>query len=152
MELIFSNTLLVRNFVLNYISGLSHEQLLKIPSGFNNNIAWNLGHILTTQQLLSYGLSDNELNIPKHYVPMYSKGSSPAVWQKPSDTDEIKNLLILTIGYFESDYLAGKFAKFKEYTTSMGMKLNKIEDVLHMNYGHEMQHIGIIQSITKLVK
>ncbi len=29
------------------VQGLTAEQMLAIPTGFDNNIAWNLGHILS---------------------------------------------------------------------------------------------------------
>ena len=39
-----------RSFLLDYIKELNIEQLNKIPAGFNNNIAWNLGHLVAAQQ------------------------------------------------------------------------------------------------------
>jgi hypothetical protein len=146
----FNQTL--RKVVLDYIKDLSEEQLLIVPTGFNNNIAWNLGHIVTTQQLLSYGLGGLTLNIPKHYVPMYSKSTSPAGWLKQPDTKEIKELLLTLLPRFEADCKLDKFANYKEYTTSIGLVLRSIEDQIPMNYGHDMQHIGVIQSLTKLVR
>ncbi|PHO01645.1 damage-inducible protein DinB, partial [Rhodobacteraceae bacterium 4F10] len=46
-----------RDLVLKRIEGLSLEQLHIIPEGFNNNIAWNVAHLVVTQQLLHYKLS-----------------------------------------------------------------------------------------------
>jgi len=39
------------------IEDFSLEELNKIPEGFNNNIIWNIAHVIATQQALVYGLS-----------------------------------------------------------------------------------------------
>ena len=46
-----------RQLILRGIENLSDEQLLKIAEGSKNNILWNLGHIIVTQQVLHYTLS-----------------------------------------------------------------------------------------------
>ena len=49
-----------RAIILYYIKELSLDQLHIIPDGFNNNIAWNIAHLVVTQQLLHYKLSGND--------------------------------------------------------------------------------------------
>ena len=44
----------LRSTVLSVVSEYSTEQLNKIPGGFNNNIIWNLGHIIASQQGICY--------------------------------------------------------------------------------------------------
>jgi hypothetical protein len=39
------------------IQGYTLEQLNKVPRGFNNNIIWNIAHVIVTQQILVYKLS-----------------------------------------------------------------------------------------------
>ena len=36
------------------VDRLSIEELNEIPEGFNNNIAWNFGHVIISQQMLCY--------------------------------------------------------------------------------------------------
>jgi len=43
-----------RTYLLDFIKDLSVEQLNEIPGRLNNNIIWNLGHTLVTQQHLCY--------------------------------------------------------------------------------------------------
>ncbi|GEM_PF-2526923 len=37
--------------------GHTLEQLNRIPEKYNNNLAWNLGHVVASQQVLCYELS-----------------------------------------------------------------------------------------------
>ncbi|MBC7887461.1 MAG: DinB family protein [Ferruginibacter sp.] len=46
-----------RLYFSQMVAELSVEDLNFIPGGFNNNIAWHLGHIISVQQSLCYGLS-----------------------------------------------------------------------------------------------
>ena len=45
-----------RMFFNKYLKSMSLKELNTIPKGFNNNIIWNIGHIVVTQQLLAYKL------------------------------------------------------------------------------------------------
>ena len=53
-ELIFKYIRRNRELFLDLVNSLSVDQLNKIPEGFNNNIAWNFGHIVITTQALCY--------------------------------------------------------------------------------------------------
>ena len=37
---------------LNFLEDYTLEQLNKVPNGFNNNLVWNIGHIIVAQQSL----------------------------------------------------------------------------------------------------
>lgn len=39
----------IRSLIARAVDGLSEDAFFTIPSGFDNNIAWNLGHIIVTQ-------------------------------------------------------------------------------------------------------
>ncbi|MDQ6815069.1 MAG: DinB family protein, partial [Bacteroidota bacterium] len=44
----------VRQSVIDVVKDLSIESVNKIPVGFNNNIAWNLGHLVAAQNGVCY--------------------------------------------------------------------------------------------------
>ena len=52
-----------RTRFIDIVNGLSIEELNEIPSGMNNNIAWNFGHLVTAQQSLCYALSGVDLDV-----------------------------------------------------------------------------------------
>ena len=52
MKTQFDILLKSRELVLKTIDGLSMEQIHEIPDGFKNNIAWNVAHLVVTQQTI----------------------------------------------------------------------------------------------------
>ena len=65
MEKLFDILLKNRKILHDYLHKTSQEDLFKIPEGFNNNIWWNIAHVVVTPQLLLYGLSGRDFTIEK---------------------------------------------------------------------------------------
>lgn len=141
-----------RQLVLHGIENLSDDQLLKIPEGRKNNILWNLGHIIVTQQVLHYTLSHVEMRIPKDMVSMFRTGTSPAVWKETPDINNIKFLLKELPAKFLEDFENGIFKEFRSYKTTTGVQLDCFEDAIAFNHFHEGLHTGIILELSKLVQ
>ena len=68
-----------RGLITLTLEGVTPEAYLQIPAGFDNNIAWNLGHIIVTQQALHYTLSGLPTAVTRTEVAMYKTGSSPPI-------------------------------------------------------------------------
>lgn len=141
-----------RTTLLYFLENLTPEQLFFIPKGFKNNIIWNLGHILITEQMLTYGLSGLDLTVDNKFVKLYGKGSFPSSEVSKEAIEDIKKYLIPASKQTEIDYKNGVFKTFNEYPTSTGIVLKNIEDALQFNMLHEGIHLGIILAIKKLVK
>ena len=62
-----------RKIYLKLIESYSIEQLNKIPEGFSNNLIWNLGHIIVSQQGLVYRLSGLPVNVSEEITNKYKK-------------------------------------------------------------------------------
>ena len=60
-----------RKFLKNILDNHSLEAFYKIPPGFNNNILWNIGHVVVTQQLLAYKLSGLPMIVSKSLISKY---------------------------------------------------------------------------------
>ncbi|TCP28220.1 DinB family protein [Tenacibaculum skagerrakense] len=140
-----------RELVLKRIEGLSHEQLHKIPEGFNNNIVWNVAHLVVTQQLLHYKLSGLQCLVPDELIENYRKGTSPSEEMNEEDFEEVKELLAGLPDTLEEDYKEGIFKEYTEYPTSTGFVLSSIDNAITFNNLHEGIHLGTIMALTKLV-
>jgi len=137
--------------LLNLLDKFNEKELLEIPEGFNNNILWNAGHIVTTQQRICYGLAGVQLSIPKEYGQLFGKDSSPRTWNETPNISELKRLLADTDTII-NDYKNGLLKNYKPYETSYGFFINNIEDGIAFNNIHEAMHISAARSISKLVK
>jgi hypothetical protein len=142
---------ITRNNMVKLLESVSEEQLFIIPSGFKNNMIWNAGHALNSQQKLIYGLAGVPLRIPESFSVLFSKGTSPAEWKEKPDVKEIKSLLVETTAYLRKDYQNSMFKSYKEYPTSYGFELKSIEDAIMFNNVHESLHMGTIMALKKLV-
>ena len=141
-----------RELILRLASQFDEESMLRIPPGRKNNIAWNLGHILTIQQLLTYKLSGQALKIPEAYPSLFGKDTSPEGWEGSVDMEEVRSLLQSTAAEFAADLEGGAFANFQPYTMGTGVAVRDIHEAIAFNFFHEGVHTGIILSIQKDLK
>jgi hypothetical protein len=140
-----------RKFILKIIDGYSIEQLNSIPKGFKNNIAWNITHLLVTQQLLCYNLSGLPMHVSEEMVNLYKKGTAPENEISSIEFEKIKEQFITIVDQSEKDYKEGLFKDFNEYTTSVNITLSDIDSAIAFNDYHEGIHLGSILSLRKLV-
>ena len=140
-----------RKLTLKLIEGLTIEQLNKIPTGFNNNIIWNIAHLVVTQQLLCYKLSGLECKVSTEMIAEFQKGATPSYNISEEEIQSIKRQFIELSIILEEDLKKGIFTNYYEYKTSVDVTLKNIEDAIIFNLFHEGIHLGIILQLKKLV-
>ena len=139
-----------RGFYKNFLDRLSLEDLNKIPDGFKNNIIWNIGHIVVTEQLLLYRLSGMPTLVSDEMIEKYKIGTKPEAFVTQEEVDEISELLFSTIKKTQEDYNNNKFENYKEYTVSTtGNTLKNIDDAISFSLFHEGIHLGYILALKK---
>ena len=140
-----------RNRLLRLIETNNHEILFKIPEGFNNNIIWQIGHCITSQQRHMYMRSRLPMHISKEFMESFKIGSSPASWKIAPDVNEVKHLLIDTVNRLELDLEAGLFANYTPFELPIGFQVrNHVQALQAANY-HEAEHSGKIFTYLKLL-
>ena len=151
MEALFRTWETSRGIFNHFIEKYSLEQLNFIPTGFSNNLIWNIGHIIVSQQGLIYRLSGNETIIPTTMTEKYKNGTRPNGNATVEDLDEIKSYLIPLILQTKEDFAKGKFNKYIPYSTQTGFVLNNIEEAFQFNNYHEGLHLGLMMSIRRFI-
>ena len=151
----FTNLNKGRALMLKVIDGLTIEQLNTIPKGFKNNIAWNVAHLVVTQQLLCYRISGIPCLVSEEMITKYRKGAAPSSKASgkitESEFEAIKELLVKLPLKLEEDYKRGLFKEYTSYTTSVGVALTDIDSAIQFNSFHEGIHLGVLLAMKKLV-
>lgn len=143
----------IRAIFKKIIDSNSLENLNKIPNGFNNNIIWNIGHIVVSEQLLAYKLSGLDTTLSDEMINKYRKDSKPTGPVSQDEVNEIKDLLISTLEKTQKDYSDGVFTNYHAYTVSTtGNTLNNIDEALQFITIHEGLHYGYILALLKAIK
>lgn len=143
----------IRSSIHTAVGRLSAEQLHAMPAGFDNNVAWNLGHILIVQQRLLYGRCGLPVSVAEEMISLYLPGTSPADWETRPDAEALAAELMPQQARLEEDYAAGRFndREFDPYTTSSGVVISDFAGALTFNIYHEAQHYGFIQALINFV-
>jgi len=140
-----------RQLTLKTIENCTIEQLNKIPTGFKNSIAWNIAHLVVTQQLLCYKLSGLNCLISEDMIEKFQKGTSPTDTISEAEFEAIKKQFIELANRLEEDYQKGIFKKYIEYKTSVDITLKTIDDGIMFNTYHEGIHLGVILQLLKFI-
>ena len=141
-----------RKSLLKATEGLSEEQINRIPEGFNNNIAWNVIHLVVTQQLLCYKLAGQAMYVDDELVDNYRKGTAPNP-NKPvslKDFNKYKEELMLNVDRIKEDYK--KSTSYISFTNSVGININSIEDAIAFNNYHEGLHTGFVNALLRAIQ
>jgi hypothetical protein len=98
-------------------------------------------------------MSGLECNVDEDNINSYKKGTAPnpEVKMTEKELQHFKELFISNIDRIKQDYQSGKFKEYKDYTTSMDIALNSIEDAISFNNMHEGMHLGYILALRKCV-
>jgi hypothetical protein len=140
-----------RKLILETISNLTIDQVNKIPAGFNNNIIWNLGHMIASQQGLCYKRTGLETRVSNDFFKTYVSGSKPERFFSEAEYEELKQLFFSTLDDLEADYKANKFTAYEGMNTRYNVPVSNIDEAIGFLPFHDGLHIGYIMSLRKLV-
>lgn len=147
MEKTFDIALNYRKRLTDILETLPEATLAAIPKGFNNNIFWNLAHVVVAQQMLTYKRCGLPVSLEPEFIAKYAKGSKPDGSLDPKEVAFVKTALVALVEQTQRDYKAGMFKNYQEYGTSDGNVLTSFEDAQTFCLYHEGMHIGAIKSL-----
>lgn len=140
-----------RTNFLKLVDGLSDEQLNLIPERFNNNIGWNFGHIIVTQQTLCYVRMGFESKIEPAIIERFRKGSKPEQWITKDEIALFKTQLIAQVDELKkdvrSDFFDGRV--YEKLSTSYGIDIDSLEDSIHYLATHDALHYGYAMALRR---
>jgi hypothetical protein len=152
MTNVIDNIRKTRMYVLDLVRDLSLEKVNIVPHGFNNNIIWNMGHLVAAQQNICYVRIGKPMSIPEDFFNRYKFGTRPEHFVQSDEEDTIKKLLVSTLDTLENDYRQNLFEPYTPWVTRTGININNIEEALSYLHYHEGLHNGIIFSMKRMVQ
>ncbi len=138
--------------LLQVMETVDNTILFKIPETFNNNIVWQIGHCITSQQRHMYMRSGLPMHISQEFMEAFKIGTAPHTWKKTPDIDEIKHLLLYTVNQLSKDLTSGIFVEYQSFSLPIGFSINNHIQALQAANFHEAEHSGIILSYLKLLR
>jgi hypothetical protein len=140
-----------RTFLLKNLEDLTTEQYNKIPAGFNNNIIWNLGHMIAAQQGICYIRAGLQPTVEEDIINWFKSGTKPERAFSETEIENIKSLLFSTLDQLEEDYNNGIFGGYTAWATRYEVELANIDDALNFLPFHEGLHSGCTTALKRLV-
>lgn len=140
-----------RKYILDLVRDLSTEELNLVPPSFNNNIIWNLAHMMSVQQGVCYSRASVPLIIEERLFLSYKPGTRPTQFVNPNEIEDIKSLLLSTLDQFEVHYQKHLFNNYTAWSTRYGIEITCIEEAMQFLTFHEGMHMGVIMALKRLV-
>ncbi|GGH10169.1 DinB family protein [Pedobacter zeae] len=141
----------VRHSILETIADLSTEQMNLVPTNMKNNLIWNVGHLVFTQQMLCYQLGGITPTIDIPYFAQFSPDTHPGAFINDTEIEKIKDAFSEAFEKLADDVASGKLDHYAAWDLPSGIAIEGIEDAIATNAVHEGRHFGVIISLTKLV-
>lgn len=145
-EVLFEQLHTYRRELLKVVEDVSEDEADIVPDGFNNNIRWNLGHVVLDQYLWIRVLTKEDMPVPMSFNQWFGYGTNPSHFtDKTPSLSELISLLQEQPRFIEQQY---RDRLEEEYPpTDMGM--HTLEQVLVRTIFHEGLHMGAIQAIKR---
>lgn len=137
----------LRRFLLRQVQGLIPEQLNTIPQGYNNNIIWNLTHLICAQQGICYVRAGLPITDSDDYFSPFLPGTKPERFVDGTEIDAIKRLLISTLDQLQVDVDQDVFNNYSPSAMTSkvyGIEVNNINEAFDFLLYHEGFHSGCI--------
>jgi hypothetical protein len=148
-QFLLSNMGLTRSSFIKNVEALEEGQVDVQPEGFNNNIHWHIGHVLTTAETFMFGYPKNTSHLPANYTELFAKGTKPADWQ--GDVPSVSVLI---------SQLKDQLNRMKEIPVESFSEKLKVPFLGQETFGelinfalfHENLHLGHIQAMKRVIK
>ncbi|PKR77108.1 hypothetical protein CEY16_10195 [Halalkalibacillus sediminis] len=137
-----------REYVIELVEEVPEHKIDVIPEGFNNNIRWNMGHLLVGWDDVVTKTLEQQRRLPEEYHLMFGDGSSPSDWKETPPSykelvshlkDQPKEFSLLIEGNLNAPLKHSFF------------QMNSLGEMCQFLTAHESLHLGTMNSIRKII-
>ncbi|MFL6561225.1 MAG: DinB family protein [Bacillus sp. (in: firmicutes)] len=148
-ELLFKGYGLVRERFIKNAAELEEGLVNVQPEGFNNNIHWHVGHVLTVAEQFMFGFPKKSAQLPASYMSFFASGTSPASWE--GDAPPLQELIV---------QLQDQLTRINEIPAESFSQKLKIPFLGQETFGelanfaifHESIHLGQMQAMKRILQ
>ena len=143
-----------RQFMLNLINGMPIEKVNEIPERFNNNLAWNFGHVIANQQILCYRNAGVKPVIEDKIIDKYKTGTRPESFIDDKEFKLLMQYLVITIDQFEEDASTDTFDNYNalDFKSYPGLRVENIRDAAKFVSFHDGLHVGYSMALKRVLQ
>lgn len=148
-EILFKQLESYRSTVTDVLRDVTDEEADLVPSGFNNNIRWNAGHIFHDQYLWIQVLTREKMDGIERFNDWFGFGTSPSDFC--SNTPSLEQLIGLL--HEQPSRIREQFGdRLEEEFPPSEMGMHTIEQVLIRTIFHEGMHLQAILDLKKCIR
>lgn len=138
-----------RKKILEITNDLSLDTLNRIPADMNNNIIWNLAHLIAVQQNHCYINTGLTPLVEVSFIERFKPGTRPEGFIGEAEYETIKEHLLTDIDQLEKDYSDNRFVNSRQFVskTYPGLVIDRFDDILTFVAFHEGLHLGYIMAM-----
>ncbi|ANS74214.1 hypothetical protein AWM70_06140 [Paenibacillus yonginensis] len=140
-----------RQNIAKLMDNVAVEQRAIVPQGFNNNLHWQIGHIVTVAERLTYSLRGEPSQLPGEYMLFFNTGTKPADWtSEPPAWEDILAVMesqLIRIRDVFGERLDEGLANHNNFAGAKTFR-----NLLELNVAHENSHVGMINAMIRVLK
>lgn len=137
-----------RSELLQILDHLTEEKANIIPTGFHNNIRWNMGHLYLDQYLWIEALTKDKHKELDHFANWFGFGTSPDHFDEKTPSFEVLKMLLAQ----QPEQLKEQYGhRLMEEFPPIEMGMQTIEQVLLRTIFHEGMHVQAILTIHRIL-
>ncbi|MGG3467354.1 DinB family protein [Neobacillus pocheonensis] len=148
-ELLFKSFEFARNRFVKTVDGFAESVVDVQPTGFNNTIHWQVGHVLTVAEQFLFGFPKKSTNLPAYYMELFATGTKPADWK-----GEVPSVKDLSAQLKEQMNRMKEIPveSFNEKLKAPFLGLETFGEIAHFGIFHEAIHLGQISAMKRVIE
>jgi len=142
-----------RIITIGKVESISEELFDVQPPQFNNNIRWNLGHLIAVMDSFVFKrITQNSKLLPVGFIDLFKGGTKPSDWTSaPPSKDELINLLKQQLNDLNETFSNRADEKLENPFQIRDFKFETVGDVIGFAIVHEGMHTTTISNLLKVI-
>ncbi|WP_261300601.1 DinB family protein [Paenibacillus andongensis] len=134
---------------LELVKKCPENKRIVVPEGFETNLHWHVGHVLTVTEFHVFGLSEQPLVLPENYQALFAYRTRTADWkEEPPAWD----LLIAQLKEQRNLIHKSLKGKLEVPVKENFLKAENFGELIVSTTAHLATHIGVVSAMLQMLK